>query len=355
LGILSSQTGGVLIQNTNALDRGVVRINEDRRFYYLLGYSSTNPALDATYRKLEVKVKRPGVQVHARRGYIAAPDMGAPLLAYETPALAAMTAATPPAAFPIQTRAISVPTATRPGTAAVLVGVKGGSLTFTEDAKTGTYGGNLVVVASVSTTDGVVERKQSQSYNFSGKLDQLPKLRGGGILFFRAPELPAGPHKVTVAVYDAPSQHASVASIPLTIPPTTRPVVGDVFVVGSVERVAANDAGAKDHPLNAGGVLVSPSLGDPISKGKQSELAFALSILLEPNAAPPTATLSLLQNGQQLAQLPLALDAPAADGRLLQVSRLPTAPIPPGPYDLKVVVGSGEKAIARTTSITLVD
>jgi hypothetical protein len=99
------------------------------------------------------------------------------------------------------------------------------------------------------------------------------------------------------------------------------------------------------------------SIGGPrskISKGKQSELAFALSILFEPNAAPPTATLSLLQNGQQLAQLPLALDAPTADGRLLQVSRLPTTPIPSGTYDLKVVVGSGEKAIARTTSITLV-
>ena len=41
LGILTTQTGGLLIQNTNDLVKGIQRINEDRRFHYLLGYTST--------------------------------------------------------------------------------------------------------------------------------------------------------------------------------------------------------------------------------------------------------------------------------------------------------------------------
>ncbi len=51
LGILADQTGGLLIDNTNALDRAIDLINNDRRHHYLLSYVSTNPTLDGTYRK----------------------------------------------------------------------------------------------------------------------------------------------------------------------------------------------------------------------------------------------------------------------------------------------------------------
>ena len=55
LGILADQTGGLLTNNTNALDRAIDRINDDRRHHYLLSYVSTNSTLDGTYRKIEVQ------------------------------------------------------------------------------------------------------------------------------------------------------------------------------------------------------------------------------------------------------------------------------------------------------------
>ena len=69
LGILADQTGGLLINNTNALDRAIDQINDDRRHHYLLSYVSTNSTLDGTYRKIEVRVPRRDVEVRARRGY----------------------------------------------------------------------------------------------------------------------------------------------------------------------------------------------------------------------------------------------------------------------------------------------
>jgi VWFA-related protein len=355
LGILTGQTGGLLIQNTNDLERGIQRIDEDRRFHYLLGYTSSNPAMDGTYRHIEVKVKRSGVDAHARPGYLAVPaDTGSPVLSYEGPALAALMATPPPAAFPIQARAINVPTPGHPGMTAMMVALSGSSITFSEDAKTGTYSGDAVVVATLTDAAGAPARKQSQDYRFSGKLEQLPTTKAGGLLFFRTPELAPGKYTMHAAVYDTKGSRASVASSSVEVLPIDKLVVGDLFVVARAERLAANDTGMANHPLVTAGVLLYPSFGEPISKAKQPELQFALTLVVVPSEPAPTAVLQILQSGQKLAEIPLPLDKPGADGRLLQAARLPSASIPPGTYDFKVIVTSGTARAERSTTVTLV-
>ena len=73
LGPLAGHTGGFLVANTNDLTKALASITADRRSYYLLGYSSSNPVLDGSTRQIEVRVKRPGLSVRARTGYVAAP------------------------------------------------------------------------------------------------------------------------------------------------------------------------------------------------------------------------------------------------------------------------------------------
>ena len=47
------------------------RIVRESSTYYLLAYTSTNNKLDGKYRRTQVSVKRPGVQVFYRAGYVA--------------------------------------------------------------------------------------------------------------------------------------------------------------------------------------------------------------------------------------------------------------------------------------------
>jgi len=68
---LAEATDGLAIVDSNNLARGFKRIVDDLSSYYLLGYYS-NAKLDGKFHAITVRVKRPGVQVRARRGYLAA-------------------------------------------------------------------------------------------------------------------------------------------------------------------------------------------------------------------------------------------------------------------------------------------
>lgn len=67
---LAADTDGLAIVQTNDLEGGFKRIVADLSSYYLLGYYSTRK-MDGRFHSIRVRVKRPGVQVRARRGYLA--------------------------------------------------------------------------------------------------------------------------------------------------------------------------------------------------------------------------------------------------------------------------------------------
>ncbi len=68
---LAADTGGFSVRNTNDLDAGLQRIGREASSYYLLGYSPSNKRADGNFRRIEVKVSRPGLTVRARKGYYA--------------------------------------------------------------------------------------------------------------------------------------------------------------------------------------------------------------------------------------------------------------------------------------------
>ena len=69
---LAEATDGIAVMNNNDLDTGLKRISDDLSSYYLLGYYSSNGKLDGRFHNIKVRVKRPGVDVRARKGYRAA-------------------------------------------------------------------------------------------------------------------------------------------------------------------------------------------------------------------------------------------------------------------------------------------
>lgn len=70
---MSDETGGRLfhVDRKNSLESIFQQIQEEMRSQYAVSYSSTNPARDGGYRKLEIKTKSKDLKVQARKGYFA--------------------------------------------------------------------------------------------------------------------------------------------------------------------------------------------------------------------------------------------------------------------------------------------
>jgi hypothetical protein len=96
---MADVTDGIAVVQAGDLSAGMQRIVQDLSSYYLLGYYSTRE-LDGKFHRLSVRVKRPGVRVRARTGYLAATRGD------ETKARAAATAIA--AATPVDARAEAV-------------------------------------------------------------------------------------------------------------------------------------------------------------------------------------------------------------------------------------------------------
>ena len=71
LRVLSDETGGFAVVNTNDIAGAFERLVEENSSYYVLGYYPSNDRRDGRFRKIEVRVNKPGLTVRARRGYVA--------------------------------------------------------------------------------------------------------------------------------------------------------------------------------------------------------------------------------------------------------------------------------------------
>jgi hypothetical protein len=90
--------------NRNTLEQGLSQVVRDSSFYYLLGYNSSAPS-DGKFHEITVKVKRPGMNVRARRGFWANTLDDAVRAANPTPEVAK----------PVQTALASIATSVQAG------------------------------------------------------------------------------------------------------------------------------------------------------------------------------------------------------------------------------------------------
>jgi VWFA-related protein len=356
LGELAGGTGGLLFENTNNLRQGFDRVESDLHNYYLVGYTPSNETYDGRFRTIEVKVKRPGVTVAARKGYFAVRNTGGmPTNPWEAPALGALERKPVPNAFPIRAGALLFPDRGRPGLVSVVVDLKTAPLTFRPAADGKTYTSDFEVLVRFVDQQGQIARKVSQHYEVNGPVSDIERAKLGEVIFYREPELPPGVYTMESVVHDAPSGKSSVRFSTVEVPPASpgKLRISSLVLVKRVEKVPEKDR-RRDTPLLVGDVLLYPNLGEPVSKASK-EVAFYFAAYPAQGGPPAASVIELLLNGQPVAQVPVALAAPDASGRIQQAGRLPISQLAPGTYELRAVVTQGAERVVGFTMLRIVE
>jgi VWFA-related protein len=350
LGTLADQTGGFLIANSNDLRNGFARIDTDMHNYYVLTYVPTNARFDGKFRDIDVKVRRPGLQVRSRKGYYAVrpSSSDAPILSYEAPALAILEQTPLPNAFPVRAMALRFPEQTRTDLVPVIVSVPTSGVTFQPSPDKKTYASDFIVLVRFRDVGGQVIGKMSQRYQINGAIDQMDRAKLGDVLFYREPVLFPGVFTMETVVYDALTSKATVRVQTVDIPAVNATALrlSSIIAIRRSEKVPEADRIA-GSPLYVGDRLLYPNMGDPLSKATSKELPFYFVAYPAQGAGETKATLEVLNNGERLAQAPLELAAPDDKGRIAEVSRIPLTALQPGTYQLRVTLRQGPHIASR--------
>lgn len=352
MGQLSDQTGGFLVRDTNDLKGRMAQIDQDLSAYYLLSYTPKQREYDGRFHSIEVKLKRSGLIVQARKGYFAIdPALASPVLEYEAPAVAVAGGGTRPRDIAIRAAALSFPEPARPGLVSVIAEVPARSVTFATDEKKKQYATDFAVVSLVRDARRQVVKKLSRQYRLGGPLAGVDAARQSQVIFYGEAELEPGEYTVETVVYDSLNQKAGLSTGRLEVPEPDAavPQLSSVAVIERAERLSPAEQKG-ENPFHSGELLLYPNLDELPRLRAGGQLPFFFTVY-QPSGyagAPPKVTIELLRDGRPAGQTALELPKPDALGRIQYTGALPLDKMGAGSYELKVVLSAGQHSAART-------
>jgi VWFA-related protein len=223
LRVLAEETGGFAAVNTNDMDGAFQRVVDDNSSYYVLGYYPANDRRDGRFRKIEVKVNRPGVTVDARRGYVAprgrAADANAKLAGPKdaTPELReALSSPVGVTSLPLAATAAMFKGPDKNASVVVSLLIGGRDLPLVE--KAGLFTNELEVALTATNVDGKVTGGDRNTLQLSLKPDSVTRVRAGGFRLVTSLDLAPGRYQLRVAARESIARRAGSVLYDLEVP-----------------------------------------------------------------------------------------------------------------------------------------
>jgi len=348
LQFLADETGGAFIENTNDLEAGVRQAFDDMHQYYLLGYTSTKPKPDGKYRRIEVKVRRTGMRVLARKGYRAVAASASTLRSEEAWAFLLLDQEIIPNAFPMRAGVLRFPSEARPGR--VVIAARVGLAGVVQQTTTETSArSSFAIAARLKDVTGRVVAATSDVYDVPTATAATAPV-SGELLFLKELDVPAGVYSFEVIGYDAATSRSSRRTVTVDVPaePEDSLWASSLFLVRRAER---QGSAAATPALVFGEWQLIPSLGEPVSAG--TEIAFAIAAHPTGRIASIDADATLLRNGQVIGSAPVRIDVRDDNGRLSHLGTMNLGATPPGTYQILVTMKGPDLTVRRSIAFTV--
>ncbi len=325
LRVLAEESDGRAIVNRNDLTAAMKQIVRDTSAYYLLGYNSIAAPTDGKFHEIKVRVRRPGVQVRARKGYYA-------LTATDAARVMAPPKPGPPKAVETALAAISQPNRNR------LINSWIGS-SRAENGKTRVSFVWEPVARVPGSTRGPAERPARVSVMavgedgapiFRGRVPEMAPVTAPGVLAAPARvtfDAPAGAVQLRLSIEGADAEQLDAEQRVITVPDLTAPLV-----LGTPELVRARTA--RDLETARANPSPVPTASREFLRTERLLIRIAA---YGPGGTSPKVTARLLnRNGDAMSELPTT--ASAGGSFLMDV---PLATLPVGEY-LVEITAAGE-------------
>ena len=210
---LAASTGGFAALNQNDFARAFDRIVSENSSYYVLGYYSTNDRRDGRFRRLEVRVTRPGLRVRARSGYYAARGRRPNAPPPPPSGLSAAVGAAIGSPIPTADVAMQVFAAPFKGTApnavvAMAVEIDPAGFGFVQ--KNGIFNERVEMIWSATNSEGKIFPGERHNIDLTLKPDTAERVKAGGFRVLSQANLPPGRYQLRVAVGTATGKAGSV-------------------------------------------------------------------------------------------------------------------------------------------------
>jgi VWFA-related protein len=220
---IANGTGGFAVTGSpQALQAGFDRVRTETSNYYVLGYYPANEARDGKFRKIDVRVTRPGVRVEARKGYTAPKGNAAASPAVDakegtSPALRdALGSALPVSGFTLRASAAPFKGAGSNASVLVVVQTRGSDLRFVPKGDKLEDSIELSVVAIDRTGKTRGGERTTIDMPLTPKTQAV--VAQTGLVFQMRVDLPPGQYQVRVAGRDAGSQKVGSVHYDLEVP-----------------------------------------------------------------------------------------------------------------------------------------
>jgi len=313
---LAAATDGMAVVSSDLLS-GMRRIVDDLSSYYLLGYYSSGKS-DGKFHSITVRVKRPGVQVRARRGYMAA-------TASEVERMTRATASASSASSPADNEPLGVESALRPLSAFT----KEAALRLRAAAGWKDGSGSAVWVAG--------ELGSADAWSLGAQAD-VTLTREGQTLASAQLTVPPGSRHFRILLSPTAPLQPGDYSVNVQAAATSRLATTN-DVVPLVVRAA---------PVVSGSLLFRKGPFTGLKEVPTADLRFRRSeqmrIEIPAGAASTAGTAQLLdRNGKAMTGVPLSVvfrDDP--DGSRWAATQVPLSPLGPGDYIVEMRVGESK-------------
>lgn len=213
LRVLADATGGFAAVNRNDLNGAFDRIVAENSSYYMLGFYSTNDRRNGRYRKLDVRVTRPGLRVRNRAGYFEArgraPNQPAASANVVAPALSeALASPLPVSGVPMKVFAAPFKGTAPNAAVALALEIDVRNLDFVEG--NGTFNEQIEVAYTAVNNQGKVFPGERQTATLTLKPDTYDRAKTRGFRVLSQASLPPGRYQVRVAAGNKAGKAGSV-------------------------------------------------------------------------------------------------------------------------------------------------